>query len=212
MKNLILSLCFSMFCLGGNIAQAVDLGKRGTSFVVKEEGFVSMMISKLNTIDLKKEQEKMENIARDRIENPVPVAGLVLAAADREFWYDPSYTLEEDIVLPCGKILHKAGVKVNPLDHMDLERRLIFIDAREERQIEWLKEQLLEKSGNAIPLIQDRIILVAGSVFKLQEELGLQIYFDQSGELTKKFGIKASPAIAYQDGKMLKIKELSLNE
>jgi hypothetical protein len=36
------------------------------------------------------------------------------------------------------------------------------------------------------------------------------VYFDQAGELTTKFGIKASPAVVVQDGLMLKIEELSL--
>ena len=62
--------------------------------------------------------------------------------------------------------------------------------------------------------IEDRIILVGGSVFKLKEELGKEhenkIYFDQQGELTTKFNIKASPAVAVQDRLRLKIEEVKL--
>ena len=193
-------------------AQAFDFGKRGMTFPIKEEGFVSMMIRKLKTIDIEKEQEKMKQIARDRVENPTPVASVKPATSDREFMHDPSYTLTEDAILPCGKILYKAGTRVNPLEHMTLERKLFFIDARELEQIKWLKEQLNKKIDDNQPLIQDRIILVGGSVFKLQEELGTEVYFDQSGELTTKFGIKASPAIAQQEGKLLKIKEFTLGK
>ena len=60
------------------------------------------------------------------------------------------------------------------------------------------------------------MILVGGSVFKLQELLGQEhadkVYFDQAGELTTKFGIKASPAIVEQEGLRLKIEEIVINK
>ena len=63
-------------------------------------------------------------------------------------------------------------------------------------------------------IIEDRVILVGGSVSKLKEELGEthadKVYFDQSGELTNRFGIKASPAIVMQEGLQLKIEEVEV--
>ena len=86
---------------------------------------------------------------------------------------EQSITLEEDAVLPCGQILHKAGTKVNPLEH-----------------------------------------LVGGSALKLKEELDKEhvdkVYFDQAGELTTKFDIKASPAIAWQEDFRIRIEEIKL--
>lgn len=54
-----------------------------------------------------------------------------------------SYELKEDVILPCGKILYKAGIKVNPLDYMGFDRELIFIDGRDKEQIDWLKHYLV---------------------------------------------------------------------
>ena len=82
------------------------------------------------------------------MQNPIAVAGIKPATENREFWHDPTYTLKEDVVLPCGKVLHKAGKKVNLLDYMDLERKLFFIDGREAKQVEWLKQQLVSGSSN----------------------------------------------------------------
>lgn len=190
-------------------AQAFDFGKVGTSFEVKEEGFVAMMMRKLKAVDFEAEKEKMTKIAKERVESPSPIIGINPATESREFWHDPSFILPKDVSLPCGKVLYVAGTTVNPLDHMDLERRLFFIDGREEGQIEWLKEQLQEgKDGN----LEKQVILIAGSVFRLQEELGKEVYFDQSGEITSKWGIKASPAIAEQDGKMIRIREVELKK
>jgi len=200
---------------------AKDFGTKGHTYEIIEQPFLGMIDERLQKVDMKKEQEKMTAIVKDRVLNPKAVEGLLPATKSRVFYFDPTYTLEEDAVLPCGKILHKAGTKVNPLEHMDLNRRLFFIDSRQPAQVKWLKSQLtvrnLEISNNLSDQkepIEDRIILVGGSVFKLKEELGKEhenkIYFDQQGELTTKFNIKASPAVAVQDRLRLKIEEVKL--
>jgi conjugal transfer pilus assembly protein TraW len=195
-------------------AKGNDLGKLGNTFKIEEEAFTQMMKRKLAEIDMEAEREKMQKIAIDRVENPVAVIGITGAGENRTFYFDPTYTLDEDAVLPCGKVLHKAGTKVNPLEHMDLNRRLFFIDSREATQVEWLQEQLNNPLPEQKEPVEDRIILVGGSVFKLKEELGQKhedkVYFDQSGELTTRFGIKHSPAIASQEGLKIRIDEINL--
>ena len=207
---------------------AKDFGKYGMSFEIKEEGFVEMIQRKLASVDIEEEQNKMTKLAEERIKSPRAVLGINRATEDREFFYDPTYMLLEDAVLPCGRILHKAGTTINPLDHMDLDRRMIFIDGRDKEQVGWLRSELskwhkeeqaeqieFDKTKleiNTKPALQNRIILVGGRIFDLQEVLAEQLYFDQSGELTSKFGIKATPAIAVQEGKSLKINEILIDE
>lgn len=195
---------------------AVDLGKQGVVFKIKEEGFTVMMKRKLAQVDMNKEQKKMQAIAKDRVENPTAVRGIKPALQSRVFYFDPTYTAPEDVALPCGKILHRSGTRVNPLEHMSLNRRILFIDAREIAQTSWLKEMLNNPLKEQVEPVEDRVILVGGSVFKLQEHLGAEhadkVYFDQHGELTKRFGIKASPAIAEQESLRIKIEEIKLEE
>ena len=196
---------------------ATDFGTVGQTFKLVEESFIAMLKKRMESVDIEKEQKKIEAKAKERVENPIPVSGVSPATKDRVFYFDPTYVLEKDVVLPCGKVLHKAGTRVNPLSHMDFNRRLFFIDAREKEQIAWLKQQL----NNQLPKekdkeqVEDRVILVGGSVFKLKDELGElhedKVYFDQAGELTNKFGIKASPAVLVQQGLKLKIEEFNLS-
>jgi conjugal transfer pilus assembly protein TraW len=202
------------------IATATDFGVAGQTFKVVEEPFLQMLKKRLDNIDIEKQQEKIQARVKDKVENPTPVKGISPATKERIFYFDPTYTLDKDAILPCGKILHRSGTKVNPLQHMDLNRRMFFIDGRNKQQITWLKEQL-ENPLPALPYaeaqqIEDRVILVGGSVFALKEELGEQhadkVYFDQYGELTTKFGIKASPAVLVQEGLRLKIKEVLLDD
>jgi len=191
---------------------AKDFGTKGHANQIIEQPFLKMIDERLQKVDIKKEQEKMTSIVKDRVNNPAPIRAIDPATTGRVFYFDPTYTLDKDVVLPCGKILHKAGTKVNPLEHMKLNRRLFFIDSRDKLQVQWLKKQLADPQTPQADLVEDRIILVGGSVFKLKESLGKlhadKVYFDQNGELTNKFGIKASPAIAQQEGLKLKIEEI----
>lgn len=214
MNNRLIILC--VVILVTLPAYTKDFGTKGHTYQIIEQPFLRMIDERLQKVDMKKEQEKMTAIVKDRVLNPRAIEGLLPATKSRVFYFDPTYTLDEDAVLPCGKILHKAGITVNPLEHMDLNRRLFFIDGREQIQVRWLKDQLTSPLSEKTEPIEDRIILVGGSVFKLKEEFGKEhedkVYFDQNGELTTKFGIKASPAVAQQDGSTLKIEEVVLSK
>ena len=210
-------LIILILIISPTVAFATDFGKQGQTFKILEEPFIQMMKNRMEKVDMEAEKEKIQTRAKHKVENPTPVQGINPATKDRIFYFDPSYTLDKDAVLPCGKILHKAGATVNPLEHIELNRRIFFIDGSNHEQVEWLKIQLQipsPKINNQI--IEDRVILVGGSVFKLKEELGEthadKVYFDQSGELTIKFGITASPAIVTQEGLLLKIAEVLLND
>lgn len=205
----------------------VDFGKQAATYEVAEEGFVSMIKSRLASIDLQQYQEEMLRKAKKKVLEPEPVLGIRATSEPREFWYDPSFVVTEDIKLPDGKILHKAGTKVNPLGSMVFDRELIFIDGRSAEQIEWLKQRLegreqkneadnntSEDSTQARKALSNnleiRIILIGGKILELQEDTGRTLYFDQAGELTSRFGIRQVPAIVAQDGQRLKIKEIKI--
>lgn len=210
----ILIICKVIFIVE---AHAMDLGQHGATYEVVEEGFVSMVKNRLSGLDLQQHQEEMLQAARRQVLDPAPVVGLRATSEPREFGYDPSFTLTKDIKLPDGKILHKKGTTVNPLDHMVFDRELIFIDGRSQKQVEWLKARLdgaeqknKENNNNENTSLEMRIILVGGKILELQEDLGRILYFDQAGELTNKFGIEQVPAIVVQDGKSLKISEIKI--
>jgi conjugal transfer pilus assembly protein TraW len=195
-------------------ANAKDFGTQGHSYQITEQEFLQMIAERLKKIDIRKEQEKMQSLVRDRVKNPRAVEAVRPATSTRSFYFDPTYTLDEDVVLPCGKILHKAGTQVNPLEHMDLNRKLLFIDARRIEQVNWLREQLDKPLQEQKEPVEDRVILVGGSPFTLKEllkdEHKNKVYFDQNGELTTRFGITGSPAVVVQDGLRLKIDEIKL--
>ncbi len=229
-KFFALILCCSL----GDIAFAKDFGKQGMTFEVKEEGFVAMMQRRLKDVNSPEHEQKMKDLVKKRVEEPVPVSSITRATKTVSHSYDPTYVLDEDVVLPCGKLLYPQGTRVNPLDHMSWDGTLVFIDGRDKEQIEWAvknyfkvlhtseaKDNIKGQSStiNLASLVSSdekdnndgsKIVLIAGRPLDLEKKTGSSIYFDQAGVLTKKFNIAHVPAIVKQDGKYLKITEINI--
>lgn len=111
-NNLLLIICLAF----SHVAIAKDFGKQGATFEIKEEGFVSMMQRKLQSLNLAEHQQKMQDLARKKIEEPAAIVGISKATKTISYSFDPSYVLDQDVVLPCGKLLYARGTRVNPLD------------------------------------------------------------------------------------------------
>jgi len=228
--NYSLIILLQSLVLSVSSANAKDFGVNGNTYKIVEEPFIQMIENRAKAVDVEQMKKKMQDVAKRRVENPIPVSGITSSTKTHTFYHDPTYVLERDVVLPCGKILHRAGASVNPLEHMELMRRIIFIDARKPQEMKWLKEKLGELDGKFDKIsdsaeeemenievedkkvILNKIILVGGGPLKLQKDLDMDIYFDQKGFLTKKWGIKHSPAIVEQEGKLLKITEYKVRQ
>ncbi|MFU7500771.1 MAG: conjugal transfer protein TraW [Candidatus Tisiphia sp.] len=226
-NNLLLIICLAF----SHVTIAKDFGKQAATFEIKEEGFVSMMQRKLKSINLAEYQQKMQDLARKKVEEPVAIAGIGKATKTVSHNFDSSYVLDQDVVLPCGKLLYARGTRVNPLDYMSWDGKLVFIDGRDASQIAWVKDNHLAEilSNNAAALAENlselnkdhvknasnsdgtKIVLTGGRPLELEREIGSPIYFDQAGELTTKFNISYVPAIVEQEGKYLKITEINIS-
>ena len=76
-----------------------------------------------------------------------------------------------------------------------------MIDGEKEEQIKWVKEHIQQG-------VLTKVILIKGSPLKVEKELGVPVYFDQFGVLSKKFGLKQVPALIYQEGLFLQVREV----
>lgn len=187
------------------LAYGKEFGVVGAVFPINELPFVQMMEQKAAKLDIEVLKKQMQSHLAQQLAQPQKLPGIIRTSKERQFHYDPSYVVAEDIILPCGKILHAKGTKINPLEHMDLTSILIFLDGTDEEQKQWLITKLSEYDAKNI---QVKIILVAGSPGQLGQELAREVYFDQLGQLTTKFGISQVPALVKQDRIMLIIEEI----
>jgi conjugal transfer pilus assembly protein TraW len=109
--------------------------------------------------------------------------------------------VQRDICDHQGTLIAAAGRRVNPLEHLPLTADLIFIDGRDEDQMAYA----LSYPPPA------KIILTAGNPSHLMQTHQRQLFYDQKGVLTTRFGLTAVPTVITQQGKSLLISEILLS-
>lgn len=217
-------LCFLFVFLGTeywilNTVQARSLGVHGVIYPIEETDPIALIQQKLKIMEengeLKQRNLELQKKARASVERPKPVEGITKATKNHVFYYDPTYMVKEDLYDHQGKIFAKKGTRLNPLKTVSLSTNLIFFDGDDEDQRTWVKDrlaahldaQLSSKDTQRKPI---KLILVKGAPLELAEELEIPVYFDQSGILTKKLGIKHVPTLVSQEELQLKIEEIKL--
>lgn len=184
-------------------AFAQDLGHQGGSYKIIEPDMLEMMQKKAQEfVDSGKyEVWKKESVERARKAimepDPVPMSSL---PEHKSRLFDPTIRQEAAIVHPqTGEEIVPAGTEINPLDYVSMDQVLIFIDGRDQKQIDWaLKEGSKGRS---------KIVLIAGPWIDLMKKHNQRLYYDLHGTLTAKFGITGMPATIRQEGRKLRVEE-----
>lgn len=189
-------------------SQAANLGTIGPTYPVAEKNLLDVIMARLRAKEASGELKRHEQEARDRaayaVNNPRPVDGLRRAQVARTFYFDPSFTLQSNVVDATGAVLFPAGTRKNPLEVVSLSKHLLFFDARDPGQVTRARELIEHYQGKVKP------ILVGGSYLDLMKRWNKPVFYDQDGTLVRKFGIAAVPAIVSQEGQRLRIDEVPL--
>ena len=187
-------------------AQATNLGTIGPTYPVAEKNLLDVIMARLRAKEASGELKRHEQEARDRaayaVNNPRPVDGLRRAQVARTFYFDPTFTLQSNVVDSTGAVLFPAGTRKNPLEVVSLSKHLLFFDARDPGQVTRARELIERYQGKVKP------ILVGGSYLDLMRRWNKPVFYDQDGTLVRKFGIAAVPAIVSQEGQRLRIDEV----
>ncbi|MDX8380438.1 MAG: type-F conjugative transfer system protein TraW [Gallionella sp.] len=197
------SACASVPVMGGS------LGTYGKVWEIQEVDIVSLLEQRAAAYEKSGQAEavkkKAQAIVRQRVENPKPVSSIKTATKGRRYYFDPSFVTQKTITDHRGNIIVPAGLTVNPLKTLPLSKPLIFIDARDKRQVEWAENFIANEP-------RTKLILVAGPVLKLQRKYHHRVYFDQTGRIVHKLNIEQVPAVVRQHKGMevLEIEEIVL--
>jgi conjugal transfer pilus assembly protein TraW len=204
----ILAVLLWLSCASAS-AGAESLGVYGKTWEIGERDFLDVINEKTAEFEksgkLAELKKEAENKVRTRILNPAPIAGIKTVAhgTERTYYYDPSFVVEKTITDNKGNIIVPAGRKVSPLHFISLSKPLLFIDARDKRQVSYAHSFITKEP-------RTKVILVAGSWVELTKTWRTQVYYDQAARIVHKFGIEQVPAIVRQEGEMLKIEERAL--
>lgn len=188
------------------LAHAEDLGVIGKTYDIVERDLIEAMKDKLRqmekTGELAKKQDEYKNRVMSGIEHPRPIPGIQATETANTHYYDPSIVTDRDIADATGKILYPCGTRVNPLDYIGWNKYLLFVDGRDQKQLD-LTKRITAASDRPV-----KLVLVAGEPLNLMRRWKTQVYYDQGGILTRRFAITRVPAMVRQEGRRLRIDEL----
>lgn len=204
---------FSVALLAGSALPNVsavsgrDYGSMGEAWPIIEPDLLETIKAKLMAMQQSGHVERMNREFADRatknVKRPMPVAGMEPATENKRWEYDPSMVVERDIRDTKGNLIAAAGHRVNPLDMVGMNNReFVFLDGDSPDEVAW-----------ALARGDDRkaiLVLVSGSPFDLMKAQQRRFFFDQSGVLTTKFGIKRTPAFVRQQGQVLEVQEVAI--
>lgn len=194
-------------CIG---AQAEELGQIGPVYPIGEESALDTILARLKekerTGELKRIQQEAIKRSVASAKNPRPVEGLTTVQERSQRLIDPTVTYSRAITTDDGQIVVPAGAKINPLVVTSLSKRLVFFDGRDKAQAEAVRKMVAKGGAKVKP------ILVAGSWFDTSKAWKTQVYYDQQGKLSQRFGIRAVPSVISQQGAMLLVEEVPAKE
>lgn len=161
---------------------------------------------KNNSDKIEQKYNEMRQQSMDKIENMEPKlkTQLRFATQDIEFYANTRYTNPEDIKDAQGKILYRAGFTYDPMDYISLPYSIVFINAERESEVTWLK------NSNMLNSAKFRILITGGKYSEVTAKLGEHVFFANDKIITR-LNIKATPSIASQEGKRLKIREVCID-
>lgn len=191
-------------------AHAQYLGAIGPTYPVGEQSALELIMDRLRakerTGELVQLQEEGTRRSLETITHMPPVAGIVTVTERGQRLIDPTVHYARAITTDNGRIVVPAGAKINPLEITGLSKTLIFFDGRDPAQADAVR-QLVEQGGGRV-----KPILVAGSWLDLTKAWKTQVFYDQHGTLSQRFGVRAVPAVIRQHGKLLVLDEIPAKE
>lgn len=191
-------------------AHTASLGTIGPTYPIGEESALELILKRLRekerSGELKRLQDEAIRRSMSSIKNMKPVEGLAAVTERSQRLIDPTVTYTKPVTTDEGRIVIPAGTKINPLEITGLSKTLVFFDGRDPAQREAVRKLVAKGQSRVKP------ILVAGSWLDMTRAWKTQVYYDQHGTLTKRFGIRAVPSVIRQQGKVLVLDEIPAKE
>lgn len=189
-------------------ALAKNLGVYGATFKVIEQDLLSLLLAKLKAAEASGRMQALNRafVARvkAKLNRPPPVAGITATTTPRTWLYDPSITVPRDFADQKGRVFARKGEVINPLDRLPgFNRVLIFVDGDDAEQV-----RFAVRRAKRDPKQKAYIVLTGGAPIELMRRERVEMYFDQDGTLSGRFGILHVPAVVAREGRALRVSEV----
>ena len=188
--------------------KALVLGTQGSTYAIKEQSALEWIEQRLLQMQASGEIERLQARLKAKglatVERPQAVQGLCPTDQARIFEKDLTVVVSQDIKDAKGTIIQAAGTRLNPLSRFFSRKSLLFFDGDNPQQLAWALHEYQRSHGLV------KLVLVQGPVLQLMRDHEIPFYFDQSGRLSRYFGLEQIPARVSQRKNKLVIEELKL--
>lgn len=208
------ALVFTFIAVVSLHSLAEDLGSKATTFPIDRDGrqqLQDVVRGKKASGELDKFWKTFQERNIAAIKNPTPL-GIKSSYKTRTELHDLKFVVPVDYRDAQGQVIVKRGTVVAPLRIQPMTQGLIFIDGRDQRQVDYAISR-----GRSEPL---KIVLTAGSPFNLRVKYKnadwrgsktIPFYFDQRkmiiNSLNRLYGININsvPVTLTQRGEKLQL-------
>lgn len=183
-----------------------DLGFVGPSLAIAERDLIEVMKEKAAKLD----PEELKRKAMARYWRGQKMFSLPRTVEDRTRRLDPTVTVQEDMITPDGKVIHRAGDRINPLSIRPFSQRMLIIDPSAPEQVSLAREQIKTYGkSQAVTLILSSVDVDAGwdDIQRIQEAVGAPAYLLKS-DVLERFAIERTPSIVTADDQSFYIREI----
>ncbi len=199
-----MGLCTFLIVASGAITNAKDFGTQGPVWDIIEPSILDTIKARLGEMEssgaLAAMQQEMKDKTRAYVNRPRPVTGLVDAEDYAEFEVDMSITLNRDLADQQGRVFARAGTVINPLDYSVFNKRIVFLDGDNPDQVAFALSKGTE--------LDTLIVLTNGAPLELMRQYGRRFYFDQDGQMTRKFQIRKLPSEVVRGQRVMIVREI----
>jgi type-F conjugative transfer system pilin assembly protein TrbC len=178
----------------------------GPTFDIEEPNVLEMIRQRIAAHDWTADVERVKQSLLTKT-----TTGQALPAATQNESYLVDLTIVNNRALqgPTGEVFAAAGSTVNPFDYMTTQKRYIFVDANDERQLAqalaWRKQFPYTTIITTIPL--QSVAARSAAINLVQQPI-----YEINQTLIQRFKLKAVPSMAYQDGRMLRVDVVAVRD
>ena len=142
---------------------AQDIGIKNNTYALDLDArnqIRNIVLQKYSTGEVQKFWNLYANKSVSMIKNPQPLSGISTDHTIRTELVEMKYSIEQDYLDANGRLIIKKGTTIEPLKIMNLKYAILFIDGRDQQQIDYALREIKRQ-----PL---KIVLTAGSAYELR--------------------------------------------
>lgn len=186
-----------------------DLGTLGTPRDILEPDLMEVAKARIEALDF----SAMKQRALDRFWHVHTGHALPTATENATRRVDPTVLVPQDILDAEGKVVARAG-KINPLQLMPFNQKLVVIDPTQPWQVDLAKrEQADHGRGLTVTVMATQIPPEAGwSLFeRTQQAIDAPLYL-LPGDMARRFQIQKAPSVVTAEGEVFVVREFARAE